>query len=168
MNCHLFSNTPLGWHSDDEPLHGSIHDPYAILSLSMGCSRTFSIRPKDRRSDETKFLLSHGDLIAMNGKFQKIYQHRCVCIMFTSCTARLPIAHLFSVPPTKESCGPRINITFRWIMNHDLPRTGCGRKHMRPRRVPYIPFDIDTEREIRDDPGSQNQILNCLMETICI
>ena len=69
-------NTPLGWHSDDERLHGSLQDPYAILSLSMGCSRTFSVRPSNRRTDETHFLLSHGDLISMNGMFQKLYQHR--------------------------------------------------------------------------------------------
>ena len=70
------SNTPLGWHSDNERLHGSIDDPYAILSLSMGSSRTFSIRPMNRRNDETHFLMSHGDLLSMNGFFQKIYQHR--------------------------------------------------------------------------------------------
>jgi alkylated DNA repair dioxygenase AlkB len=70
------SNTPLGWHSDNEPLHGSIEDPYAILSLSMGTSRTFSIRPMHRRNDETHFLMNHGDLLSMNGLFQKLYQHR--------------------------------------------------------------------------------------------
>ena len=76
FNLSYYSNTPLGWHSDNEALHGSIDEPYAILSLSMGCSRTFSIRPKNRRTDETDFMLCHGDLVSMNGLFQNMFQHR--------------------------------------------------------------------------------------------
>ena len=76
ISSYFGRNTPLGWHSDNERLHGSIDEPYAILSLSMGCSRTFSIRPTNRRSDETHLLMTHGDLLSMNGLFQKLYQHR--------------------------------------------------------------------------------------------
>ena len=43
----------------------------------MGASRTFSIRSNSRRTDETHFMLSHGDLVSMNGMFQKLFQHRC-------------------------------------------------------------------------------------------
>ena len=117
-----------------------MNEPFAILSLSMGCSRNFSIRPiGKRRTDESNFMLSHGDLISMNGMFQSLYQHRSVHEII-SLNVRF---NCRSVPSMRESCGARINITFRWIMNHELPRTGCGRKHMNPQRLPYIPVRED-------------------------
>ena len=98
-------NTPLGWHSDDEALHGSIDEPYAILSLSMGCSRNFCIRPTNRRTDETNFMLNHGDLVSMNGLFQKMYQHRCSTSVNLQYLFSLSMTFTFSV---FLQCGSRV------------------------------------------------------------
>ena len=77
------------------------------------------------------------------------------------------VTYIFSsVPATREPCGPRINITFRWIMNHEVPSTGCGQKHMVRRRIPYIPFTLEVWQRLLSNSGEKNDnlyILKCSM-----
>ena len=84
-------------HSDDEQLFGD--DPI-IASLSLGSARRFILESK-LRSDYSEhcFLLEAGDLLIMKGQTQKYWVH--------------------SVPPEKTKCGPRINLTFRNVVNFE-------------------------------------------------
>ena len=74
LNCNRSS--PLGWHEDNEPMHGPLHEPYAILSLSLGTTRNFDIRETRSQKFVCTVPLRHGDLVSMNGLFQSLYQHR--------------------------------------------------------------------------------------------
>jgi hypothetical protein len=59
-------------------MHGPLHEPYAILSLSLGTTRNFEIRETRTQRPVSTVPLRHGDLVAMNGLFQSLYQHRYV------------------------------------------------------------------------------------------
>lgn len=79
----------MGWHSDDEALHG--REP-TIASLSLGASRRFALR--HRRTRETvRVDLEPGSLLVMSGRCQEEWVH--------------------SIPKTARPVGPRINLTFR-------------------------------------------------------
>jgi hypothetical protein len=115
----------VGFHADDEFLFDGLHREVSIISLSL-CSpgpkgwgaRKFQIRkkkeggeeaadPKNNNDDDVQeILLGHGDLMTMEGMFQKYYLH--------------------SVWPgdSKEyedhplTQGERINLTWRTIVKH--------------------------------------------------
>lgn len=85
----------VGWHSDDEPELGP--EPL-IASASFGAPRRFVLRHRGlglRR----ELLLQPGSLLVMAGTSQRYWQH--------------------SVPKTARPCGPRLNLTFRWIFPHE-------------------------------------------------
>ena len=71
----------MGWHEDNEELHGSIDSPYAILSLSLGATRTFLIQRSvgvGGRSTIIDVPMRPGDLLSMNGLFQREFKHKYV------------------------------------------------------------------------------------------
>jgi len=91
----------VGWRADDQEMFGDLDGNCKILSLSLGQSRILQLRRKDRNEilDITSIRLDHGDIIRMEGLLQRYYDYR--------------------VPKSIDETGPHINITFRWILNHN-------------------------------------------------
>ena len=120
VNLNLYENDAQGveWHADDEPLFQALNRDAAIISVSLGTTREFSfgLRPPGNlrasypiKGTVSSILLHHGDLCLMEGKFQKYYLHRVP-------TLRLPLGDDYYITE-----GPRINATFRWIVQHIRP-----------------------------------------------
>lgn len=82
----------MGCHADDEKELGL--NP-VIASLSLGDERLFKLRHK-KRKETLDIILDHGDLLVMAGALQHYWMH--------------------SVPKTRNFKKPRINLTFRKIM----------------------------------------------------
>ncbi len=83
----------MGWHSDDEK---ELRPMAAIASLSLGSDRKFSF--KHRNTKETISLtLQNGSLLLMKGTTQKHWLHQ--------------------LPKTQKTIAPRINLTFRSIID---------------------------------------------------
>lgn len=82
----------MGWHSDDEP---EIAKSTEIVSVSLGATRTFSLRHKERPVKQN-FELERGDLLIMHKGMQTQWQH--------------------SVPKRLKVKGCRINLTFRQLV----------------------------------------------------
>lgn len=100
MNLYEDGGMSVGWHADDEELfQGKVTD-CPIVSLSLGQTRTFELRlngsPEGSCADHT-IELGNGDIATMEGLVQKHYQHRV---------------------PKEKAIGPRINLTWRWIKQH--------------------------------------------------
>ena len=95
----------MGWHSDNEPELGA--EP-VIASVSLGATRTFKVRPANKtpgqRRTSCSLALSHGSLLVMAGNSQARYQH--------------------ALPKVTQSCGPRINLTFRQVQPRDAAIAG--------------------------------------------
>lgn len=87
-----------GWHADDEPELGD--EPF-IASLSLGAPRDMRFRHRATGSTWT-LTLTPGSLLLMYGDSQRDWQH---CI------------------PRRAVAAPRINLTFRQIMNPTMPRS---------------------------------------------
>ncbi|CAE8722808.1 unnamed protein product, partial [Polarella glacialis] len=109
MNLYEDGGSSVGWHSDDEQLFQGKFVDIRIVSLSFGQKRKFELRMNEPEQGESKNPLSlslgSGDLMTMEGMTQKHFIHR--------------------VP--KEKCeGPRINLTWRWVLKH-TPRCPAGR-----------------------------------------
>jgi len=107
-NVNLYENGShsVGWHSDDEVLFNGKHQDIRILSLSLGQTRKFDLKknwPEEGERDADRLMLGNGCLMTMEGMMQKHYQHR--------------------VPKDRENIGPRINLTWRWIVCHSK---GCA------------------------------------------
>jgi alkylated DNA repair dioxygenase AlkB len=107
LNLYTDGNHAVGWHSDDEPLFGAGSEQSTIISMSLGEGRRFQIR--DSRNPGTRkvteVFLGDGDLLTMEGFFQRHFQHRI---------------------PQESSCKAlRINLTWRWLRSH---RPECGAK----------------------------------------
>merc|ERR1711924_522679 len=108
----------VGWHADDEPLFQGAHRNCLIVSLSLGQARQFGLCPNgafdtawdcdvppigwdlDDNLDEVSFSLGHGDLCTMEGMIQKYYRHA-------------------APPDCEEGLKPRLNLTWRWIVQHE-------------------------------------------------
>jgi alkylated DNA repair dioxygenase AlkB len=92
LNLYHSGTEGMAWHSDGETAlkkHG------AIASFSFGAERKFSF--KHKQSKETVSLnLEHGSLLIMKGQTQTNWLHR--------------------LPPTTKVNTPRINLTFRFIV----------------------------------------------------
>ena len=84
----------MDWHADDE---ASLGPAPVIASISLGAARRFQMRRKDRRGEAICTELGNGDVLVMSGRCQTDWLHR--------------------VPKTKKPVGPRINLTFRNIIN---------------------------------------------------
>jgi alkylated DNA repair dioxygenase AlkB len=81
-------------HSDNEPELG----PQPIIaSLSLGAERVFVMKHKTERNlPSVRLRLASGSLLLMKGETQHHWRH--------------------GVPKQSRPCGPRINLTFRYII----------------------------------------------------
>lgn len=82
----------MAWHSDGEK---DLKKNGAIASLSFGAERKFAFKHKET-GEKRNILLQHGSLLLMKGTTQANWLHR--------------------LPPTKTVLKPRINLTFRTIV----------------------------------------------------
>lgn len=83
----------MGLHADDEPELG---DRPVIASLSLGEERTFRLKHRHRKDLKPVALpLKSGSLLIMAGDTQRNWKHE--------------------VPKVRRACGPRINLTFRFV-----------------------------------------------------
>mmetsp|Transcript_19731 Transcript_19731/g.63705 ORF Transcript_19731/g.63705 Transcript_19731/m.63705 type:complete len:128 (+) Transcript_19731:143-526(+) len=110
MNLYEDGGMSVGWHSDDERLFQGKFTDVMIISLSFGISRRFELRlnwPESGEKAVCKVMLGNGDMLSMEGMCQKHMMHR--------------------VPKEDNKTGPRINLTWRWVLKHNA---GCptGRK----------------------------------------
>ena len=92
LNLYHTGSEGMAWHSDGEK---DLKKDGAIGSLSFGAERKFSF--KHKQSGETvSLLLEHGSLLVMKGRTQTHWLHR--------------------LPPTTRVNNPRVNLTFRTIV----------------------------------------------------
>lgn len=103
LNLYQDGSHSVGWHADDEGLFQGKYQDCRIISLSLGQTRRFQFRLRCPSAGEAKLhevVLHNGDLCTMEGLIQKHYHHR------------LPSESCDTAP------GPRINLTWRWIVRH--------------------------------------------------
>lgn len=96
MNLYHDGTEGMSWHSDAEK---ELKRNGAIASLSFGAERKFLFRHKHTKEKVTVFL-EHGSLLTMKAETQEFWLH--------------------SMPPAKLITTPRINLTFRTIVNFKL------------------------------------------------
>eukprot|EP01083_Nonionella_stella_P074863 203201_1 len=101
VNWYLNGRDSCGWHADDECLFESLYNEALILSLSLGQNRIFQMKRNTSNEVEKEIILYHGDLLSMEGFFQKYYLHR--------------VPKQFDI----VNCNARINFTWRWITKHN-------------------------------------------------
>jgi alkylated DNA repair dioxygenase AlkB len=94
LNYYRNGRDSVAWHSDKETVMGS-HP--IIASVSFGAVRSFDIRKKEDHHEKYSVRLEHGSLLIMKGDLQSGWEHR--------------------IAKTTENIGPRINLTFRRIMD---------------------------------------------------
>jgi alkylated DNA repair dioxygenase AlkB len=92
LNYYRDGRDSMGMHSDDEPELGP--EP-AIASLSFGAPRAFVLQHK-RSKQRLKLALTDGSLLLMAGKLQENWSH--------------------GINKTAAQVGPRVNLTFRFIV----------------------------------------------------
>jgi alkylated DNA repair dioxygenase AlkB len=97
LNLYRDGDDAMGCHADDEP---ELDPGAAIVSLSLGVSRTLRFKPKPRSklangSGPVAVELAHGDLLLMDPPTQEHWLHE--------------------LPRRKRVQQPRINLTFRRI-----------------------------------------------------
>jgi len=83
----------VSWHSDDE---SELGEHPVIASVSLGASRRFELRHRQKSSASQRLTLHHGSLLVMLGRTQEFWVHR--------------------VPKETAVQAPRINLTFRRIL----------------------------------------------------
>ena len=96
LNYYRDHRDSVGFHSDDEPELG---ERPVIASLSLGAERTFILKHKKLKGmQETPcaFAPASGSLLLMRGDTQRCWRH--------------------GVPKENRPCGPRVNLTFRKIL----------------------------------------------------
>lgn len=93
-NLYHDGNEGMAWHSDGEK---DLKKDGAIGSLSFGAERKFGFKHKESR-EKVMMVLSHGSLLVMKGTTQTHWLHR--------------------LPPTKLVTTPRVNLTFRTIVEN--------------------------------------------------
>ncbi len=92
LNLYHDGDEGMAYHSDGEK---DLKENGAIASLSFGAERKFSFKHKQTKERKDLFL-EHGSLLVMTGETQKYWLHR--------------------LPPSKRVSEPRINLTFRTIV----------------------------------------------------
>ena len=92
LNLYHNGNEGMGWHSDDEKPLGKNN---TIASLSFGTERKFSFKHKQTKQT-ISLVLEHGSLLIMKDATQSNWLH--------------------SLPKSKNITQPRINLTFRTIL----------------------------------------------------
>eukprot|EP00441_Pelagodinium_beii_P018144 CAMPEP_0197660886 /NCGR_PEP_ID=MMETSP1338-20131121/51122_1 /TAXON_ID=43686 ORGANISM="Pelagodinium beii, Strain RCC1491" /NCGR_SAMPLE_ID=MMETSP1338 /ASSEMBLY_ACC=CAM_ASM_000754 /LENGTH=432 /DNA_ID=CAMNT_0043238333 /DNA_START=63 /DNA_END=1361 /DNA_ORIENTATION=+ len=95
INVYEDHTQEVGWHSDDEVYFQGIAGDTRIISFSLGAARDFCWRLQGTTQTLGSVALGDGDVMTMEGLFQKHYKH--------------------SVPPSNQPAKKRINMTFRWI-----------------------------------------------------
>lgn len=93
LNLYHDGSEGMAWHSDGEK---TLEENGAIASWSFGAERKFSFKHKESKLRKD-LILSHGSLLVMKGETQKNWLHR--------------------LPPTKKIKRPRVNLTFRTIID---------------------------------------------------
>lgn len=92
LNLYHNGNEGMAWHSDGEKM---LQKNGAIASLSFGAERKFSFKHKESKAI-VSLILEHGSLLVMKNETQTHWMHR--------------------LPPTTLVKRPRINLTFRTIV----------------------------------------------------
>lgn len=92
LNLYHSGEEGMAWHSDGET---DLKKNGAIGSLSFGAERKFSFRHKNTKQT-ISVILEKGSLLVMKGSTQTNWLHR--------------------LPPTKKVKTPRVNLTFRTII----------------------------------------------------
>lgn len=95
LNLYHTGEEGMAYHSDDET---DLKKNGAIASISLGAERKFAFKHKESNETITIFL-EHGSILIMKGTTQKHWRHR--------------------LPPTKKIATPRINLTFRTIVESE-------------------------------------------------
>ncbi len=93
LNLYHQGDEGMAWHSDDEK---SLGKNTVIASFSFGAERKFSFKHK-RTKESASLILDHGSLLVMQGATQTNWLHR--------------------LPPTTKIKRPRVNLTFRTIID---------------------------------------------------
>jgi alkylated DNA repair dioxygenase AlkB len=93
LNLYHNGDEGMAWHSDDE---SSLGKDTAIASFSLGAERKFSFKHK-RTNESHALLLENGSLLLMKGATQTNWLH--------------------SLPKSKKVTAPRVNLTFRTIVD---------------------------------------------------
>ena len=93
LNLYHSGEEGMAWHSDGEK---DLEPEGAIASLSFGAVRKFCFKHKQSK-EKVCLNLDHGSLLIMKGSTQAHWLHR--------------------LPPTKKVQNPRVNLTFRTIVN---------------------------------------------------
>lgn len=92
LNLYHNGNEGMGWHSDDEK---ELKKNGAIASLSFGAERKFLLKHKQDKQT-VNVLLEHGSLLLMKDITQTHWLHR--------------------LPVSTKITKPRVNLTFRYIL----------------------------------------------------
>jgi alkylated DNA repair dioxygenase AlkB len=100
VNWYRSGSDSVSWHSDDEPTLGP--EP-VIASVTLGGSRTFTLKPRDG-GERVTLSLGNGDLLVMGGDLQRRWLH--------------------SVPRRPAEKQSRINLTFRHFLIDSTPAIG--------------------------------------------
>ena len=94
LNLYRDGNDSNGWHADNEKELGQ--NP-VIASVSLGAPRLFKLKHRYDKNLKHQLLLESGSLLLMSGVTQHHWLHQ--------------------VPKTKKQVGPRINLTFRKVLD---------------------------------------------------
>lgn len=92
LNLYHNGEEGMGWHSDGEK---NLMKNGTIGSLSFGAERKFAFKNK-QNNEKVALTLEHGSLLVMKGTTQTYWLHR--------------------LPPSKKIITPRVNLTFRTIV----------------------------------------------------
>ncbi|WP_289664828.1 alpha-ketoglutarate-dependent dioxygenase AlkB family protein [Flavobacterium panacagri] len=92
LNLYHSGEEGMAWHSDGEK---DLKKNGAIGSLSFGAERKFAFKHKESK-EKVALILEHGSLLVMKDETQTYWLHR--------------------LPPTKTTTKPRVNLTFRTIV----------------------------------------------------
>ena len=93
LNLYHSGEEGMAWHSDAEK---DLKKNGVIASLSFGAERKFSLKHK-RTKEKVSLILEHGSLLVMKGETQTYWSH--------------------SIPKMKRIHQPRINLTFRMMVD---------------------------------------------------
>ena len=93
LNLYHTGDEGMAWHSDGEK---DLKKDGAIGSMSFGAERKFAFKHKQSKQ-KVELILEHGSLLVMKDTTQTHWLHR--------------------LPPTKRVSTPRVNLTFRTIVD---------------------------------------------------
>ena len=137
LNLYRDGTDSMSWHSDNETELGQ--DPI-IASISFGAARPFQLRYKFNPQYRSQVDLTHGSLLLMSGPMQHCWQHQ--------------------IPKTKKPLGPRINLTFRTILDKNAPRRTLER------RADYPPVTVTLDPEIAESFPTEEAVNAALRSLI--